>query len=183
MTILLDPSQCGDVHNGMSSCSSMKEGGMMTTGFDTFDKTVQETNLWLKDLMLRLDTEDRHRAYAFLRATLHALRDRIGPANATHLGAQLPMLLRGLYYEGWRMSGTPTKERHEAQFIAHVQEMLPNEDEAETKRGICATLDLLSSRIDHGEAIKLVLMFPLEMRDLWPRTIRDAAKSKQSRAQ
>ena len=155
----------------------------MTTGLDTFDRTIQETNLWLKDLMARLGTEDRHRAYATLRATLHALRDRIGSENATHLGAQLPMLLRGLYYEGWHMSGTPTKERHEAQFIAHIHKTLPNQDEAEVKRGICATLDLLSGRIDRGEAIKLVLMFPVEMRDLWPRIIREAAQSKQSRAQ
>ena len=28
-----------------------------------------------------------------------------------HLGAQLPMLLRGLYYEGWHMAGKPTKDR------------------------------------------------------------------------
>ena len=73
----------------------------MTTGLDVFDKTVQESNLWLKDLMERLGTYDRHHAYSTLRAVLHGLRDRIGPESAAHLGAQLPMLLRGLYYEGW----------------------------------------------------------------------------------
>jgi len=159
----------------------------MTTGLDTFDKTVQETNLWLKGIMERLGTEDRHCAYAILRATLHALRDRIGPENAVHLGAQLPMLLRGLYYEGWHMSGTPTKERHEAQFIAHVHKMLHkmlrNQDEAEAKRGIRATLDVLSDRIDRGEAVKLAIMFPVEMRDLWPDIIREAAETRQSGAQ
>ena len=46
----------------------------MTTGLDTFDKTVQESNLWLKDIMERVNTLDRHHAYSTLRAVLHALR-------------------------------------------------------------------------------------------------------------
>ena len=154
----------------------------MTSGLHAFDTTIQETNLWLKDLMTRLGTEDSHRACAILRATLHALRDRIGPENATHLGAQLPMLLRGLYYEGWRLSKTPTKERHEPQFIAHVHDMVVDQDEAEVRLGICATLDLLSARIDPGEATKLVMIFPKEMRDLWPQGIREAAEAKKRRA-
>lgn len=153
----------------------------MTTGLGTFDATVQETNLWLKDLMARLGTEDRHHAYSVLRAALHALRDRIGPANATHLGAQLPMLLRGLYYEGWHMSGTPTKERHEAEFLARLREVLPEANEEEIRKGVSAVFDLLSSRIDRGEAVKLVNMFPKEMRDLWPPILQDAARAKQSR--
>ena len=91
----------------------------MSTGLNTFDKTVQESNLWLKDVMERLDTRDRHHAYSTLRAVLHALRDRIGPESAAHLGAQLPMLLRGLFYEGWDPTGKPSKERHEPTFLAH----------------------------------------------------------------
>ena len=93
----------------------------MTTGLDVFDTTVQESNLWLKDVMERIGTDDRHRAYSTLRAVLHALRDRLGPANASHLGAQLPMLLRGLYYEGWHMTGTPSKERHEIEFLGTLR--------------------------------------------------------------
>ncbi len=154
----------------------------MTTGLGTFDATVQETNLWLKDLMERLGTEDRHHAYSVLRAALHALRDRIGPVNATHLGAQLPMLLRGLYYEGWHMSGTPTKERHEAEFLARVGELLPDADGEEIKKNVRAVFDLLSGRIDRGEAVKLIKMFPMEMRDLWPPVLQEAARAKQSRA-
>ena len=57
----------------------------MSTGLATFDKTVQESNLWLKDVMERLNTTDRHHAYSTLRAVLHALRDRIGPESAAHL--------------------------------------------------------------------------------------------------
>ena len=150
----------------------------MTTGLDTFDKTVQESNLWLKDLMERLHSQDRHHAYSTLRAVLHSLRDRIGPENAAHLGAQLPMLLRGLYYEGWDPSGKPTKERHEAQFLARVGEELPRADEAEVEQGVYAAFDVLAKHIDRGAAVKLAVILPQELRKFWPAFIQEVAKSK-----
>ena len=150
----------------------------MTTGLDTFDKTVQESNLWLKDLMERLHSQDRHHAYSTLRAVLHSLRDRIGPENAAHLGAQLPMLLRGLYYEGWDPSGKPTKERHEAQFLARVGEELPRADEAEVEQGVYAAFDVLAKHIDRGAAVKLAVILPQELRKFWPAFIQEAARSK-----
>lgn len=55
-----------------------------------------------------------------LNSLAHAVRDRIGPANAVHLGAQLPMLVRGFYCEGWHMAETPTKERLTENFLEHV---------------------------------------------------------------
>jgi len=94
---------------------------MSNTGLPVFDTTVQESNLWLKDVMEHMHTEDRHLAYLALRGTLHALRDRVGPESAVHLAAQLPMLLRGLYYEGWRMAASQTKERTRARFFDHVR--------------------------------------------------------------
>jgi uncharacterized protein (DUF2267 family) len=154
----------------------------VSTGLDTFDKTVQESNLWLKDLTERLNTFDRHHAYSTLRAVLHALRDRIGPENAAHLGAQLPMLLRGLFYEGWDPTGKPSKERHEAAFLAHIARELPRADESEVEEGTRAVFDVLSKHIDRGAAVKLAGMFPQELRKFWPAFIQEAARGRQTGA-
>jgi uncharacterized protein (DUF2267 family) len=154
----------------------------MSTGLDTFDKTVQESNLWLKDIMDRLETEDRHHAYSTLRAVLHALRDRIGAESAAHLGAQLPMLLRGLYYEGWDPTDKPTKERHEDAFLAHVARELSRAEEGEVEQGTLAVLDVLSKHIDRGAAVKIAGMFPQELRQFWPAFIQDAARQRKQGA-
>jgi len=141
---------------------------MSTTGLAVFDKTLQETNAWLKVVMHELETEDRESAYAALKAALHALRDRIGPENCTHLGAQLPLLVRGVYYEGWHMAGTPTKERHVEGFIEHVRRQLPKASTTDPERAARATFVALRQRLDPGEFNKLVKMLPPELRQLWP---------------
>lgn len=73
---------------------------MSMTGLEVFDATTQKTNEWLDEIMFELALEERHTAYAALRGTLHALRDRLPLEETAHLGAQLPMLVRGFYYEG-----------------------------------------------------------------------------------
>ena len=92
----------------------------MATGIDVLEKSEQETNLWLNEIGQRLDTLDRRKAFNALRATLHAVRDRVGADNAVHLAAQLPLLIRGLFFENWRPSETPTREREKATFLANV---------------------------------------------------------------
>jgi len=72
----------------------------MSTGLDVFDRTVQAANLWLKELMDALGWDDRYQAYEGLRTTLHALRDRLTLEEMAQLGAQVPLLIRGVYYEG-----------------------------------------------------------------------------------
>jgi uncharacterized protein (DUF2267 family) len=140
---------------------------MTTTGLDTFDKTVQETNIWLKAVMEKLDTADRHRAYVTLKAVLHALRDRVGPENASHLGAQLPTLLRGVYYEGWHLAGTPTKERHKQQFLDHVRAEFPPSAVWDAERAARAVFDVMWDKVDVGEVGKLIGALPKEIKDLW----------------
>ncbi len=142
---------------------------MTTTGLDVFDKSLQETNHWLRLMMVELQSDDRREAYVALRATLHALRDRIGAMNAVHLGAQLPLILRGVFYEGWRPTETPTRERHLEQFIDHVGAELPD-DEVRVKAGEVARacFSVMSQCLDRGEMKKLRGMLPHEVLNLWP---------------
>ncbi|MCS6927126.1 MAG: DUF2267 domain-containing protein, partial [Candidatus Binatia bacterium] len=96
---------------------------MSTTGLEIFDTTLQKTHIWLNDVMQELGwEEERHRAYLALRTVLHALRDRLTLEEAVDLGAQLPMLIRGFYYEGWTPHRVPRRERHKEEFLAHVQQ-------------------------------------------------------------
>jgi uncharacterized protein (DUF2267 family) len=143
------------------------EDAMSATGLAVFDKTLQETNVWLKELMARLGTDDRTQAYGILKATLHALRDRLGPESATHLAAQLPILLRGVYYEGWHIAGTPSRERHVGAFLEHIRREAPMDSDADTELAARAVFEVMWDRLDQGEIAKVIRMLPAELRELW----------------
>jgi uncharacterized protein (DUF2267 family) len=89
-----------------------------------FQSTLQTTNEWLNELTAEIGRDDSQQAYRVLRAVLVALRDRLTVEEATDFGAQLPMLIRGFYYEGWNPSKTPTNERDQASFLNRVSENL-----------------------------------------------------------
>jgi uncharacterized protein (DUF2267 family) len=141
---------------------------MSATGLEVFDKTVQETNHWLRLMMGELGTDDRRVAFNALRAALHAIRDRIGVNNAVHLGAQLPMLLRGAYYESWILSLTPTRERHLEGFIEHVSAYLPRDGRINPAEAAHAGFAVMGRCLDGGEMLKLRGMLPHEALNLWP---------------
>ncbi|MGZ3584262.1 MAG: DUF2267 domain-containing protein [Ktedonobacterales bacterium] len=145
---------------------------MSATGLDVFDTTLQKTNSWLQDLMQTLDWADRHMAYSALRATLHALRDHLTVEEVAQLGAQLPMLIRGFYYEGWNPTGKPLRERHLEQFLAHIEQQLRDDDRvdilAASEQVARAVFQVLSQRISKGEIEDVRHVLPAEIRALWP---------------
>lgn len=141
---------------------------MSATGLSVFDSTIHQTNTWLKSLFEPLNTEDRHRAYLALRVTLHALRDRLPPELAVHLGAQLPMLVRGFYYEDWQMAKTPTAARHKDDFLKPIEWAFRNHADADVEQIAKAVFALLDRELDHGEIRKVVSALPRELKALWP---------------
>ena len=82
---------------------------MPSTGISSLDQSVNKTNAWLARVADEFGTEDRRLAYRALRAWLHALRDRLTVTVAAHFAAQLPELLRGVYYTDWSPSQVPVK--------------------------------------------------------------------------
>lgn len=145
---------------------------MSATGLNVFDTTLQKTNGWLQDLMQALNWTDRHMAYSALRATLHALRDHLTVEEVAQLGAQLPMLIRGFYYEGWDPTGKPLRERHLEQFLAHIDRQFSDADRVDTlvdsEQVARAVFWVLTQRISIGEVADVRHVLPAEIRALWP---------------
>ncbi len=153
---------------------------MSTTGLEVFDRTLHKTNVWLKELMEALDSPDRHAAYVALRAILHALRDRLTIEEAAHLAAQLPMLIRGLYYEGWDPTGKPVKERRREEFLAVIERDVATYG-FDSERVARAVFLVVANRISEGEVEDVEHVLPREIRDLWPSTVPHARRWEGSR--
>jgi uncharacterized protein (DUF2267 family) len=141
---------------------------MATTGPDIFDSTVHQTHQWLRDIMEEMGWEDRQRAYSALRGTLHALRDHLTVDEGAQLSAQLPMLIRGIYYEGWDPSRVPVRERHREQFLARVAEAFRGTRPVNAEHMARAVLKVLASHIAAGEGEDVRQMLPAAIRSLWP---------------
>src|SRR5205823_14042440 len=106
---------------GSKICRTRKECVMSATGLEVLDKSLQTTNIWLKEIMEAVGP-DRHVAWRVLGAVLHALRDRLAVEQVAHLGAELPIVIRGLYYDQWHPAGKPEKERRADEFVARVND-------------------------------------------------------------
>lgn len=141
---------------------------MSNTGLEVFDSTLQKTHILLDDIMQEMGWNDeRQRAYLALRSVLHALRDRLTMAEALDLGAQLPMLVRGFYYEGWKPADTPRKERHKEDFLAHVQHDFRNDAHMDAEQIVRVVFRVLARHISAGEIEDIQLILPAELRALW----------------
>jgi uncharacterized protein (DUF2267 family) len=142
---------------------------MSASGVAVFDKTIEKTNAWLSELEALMNWDDRHRAYVALRAVLHALRDRIPPNEVAQFTAQLPMLVRGFFYEGWRPAHKPQKYRHKQEFLDQVILEAPVLRPEELERVVTAVFAILASELGSGETDQVRALLPAEVRELWPR--------------
>ena len=142
---------------------------MNGTGLDVFDTTIQKTRVWLNDLMDELNWRGNpQKAYLALRSVLHALRDRLTVEEAVDLGAQLPMLIRGFYYEGWQLTGKPVKERHKEEFVDHIRRAFRDDIRVDPEKVVRAVFKVLARHTSAGEIKDVKHMFPRALQDLWP---------------
>jgi uncharacterized protein (DUF2267 family) len=138
-----------------------------TTGVTAFDGTLEKTNVWLEELEASMGWQDRGKAYMALRAVLHALRDRLPPDEAVDLAAELPMLIRGFYYEGWHPANKPLKYRHKAEFLQRVIKETPWLRGEELELAITSVFEILSRQLAGEEPAQVRRLLPAELRELW----------------
>jgi uncharacterized protein (DUF2267 family) len=140
---------------------------MSSTGLDAIDKTVQTTNIWLNDVMGEIGP-DRQLAWHVLGAVLRTLRDRMPPTLASHLGAQLPTLIRGIYYDQYRPEHEPEVTRSLEEFLGCIAEELTDVRPVNSADATRAVFHVLSRHVDRGQAAKIREALPHEIRALWP---------------
>jgi uncharacterized protein (DUF2267 family) len=142
---------------------------MTETVSDLFASSLQKTQVWLNDLALELDWEDKpHKVYSALRAVLHALRDRLTVEEAVQLGAQLPMLIRGFYFEGWTLKGKPHRERHQEDFLDHVRRAFRDDVTVNPQQVARAVFRILVRHMSAGEIDDVKHVLPKGIKELWP---------------
>lgn len=142
---------------------------MAMTGLRSFDQSLIKTKEWLKDLQRELNIQDEEGAYAAFRSVSHALRDRITIDEAADLASQLPMLLVGVFYEGWKPSGKPVRIRTKAEFLDMIgRELLGRYDAEYTAR---AVFKVFEKRINKGEIDNIKDELPGEIKNLWPEAV------------
>jgi uncharacterized protein (DUF2267 family) len=139
---------------------------MAATGLEVFDKTLQITHTWLNEIGERIGP-DKQLAWHALGAVLHTLRDRVPLELAAHVGAQLPLLVRGLYYDGWRPSEQPDKVRTLEGFLDRVADGLAAARPVDPRSAAQAVFRVLSHHMDPGQVGKLVEALPQPVQDLW----------------
>lgn len=132
------------------------------------ETSVNKTHTWLKELREFGHFESEEQAYTALRAVLHSLRDRLPVHEAVHLGAQCPMVVRGFYYEGWKPSLAPNKERSQAAFLGSIDESLRGATNVDANNACRATFSLLQSKISDGEIDDVRACMPQDVQQMWP---------------
>jgi uncharacterized protein (DUF2267 family) len=150
------------------------------TGLDVFDKTLQTTNIWLDEIMAELGP-DRHVAWHVLGAVLRTVRDRVPLGLATHLGSQLPILVRGTYYDQWHVREKPLELRSADEFLERVQEGLAQTRPINARNAVRAVLATVTRHIDAGEVRKVRDALPKHIESLWPDEAAIAADEAQLR--
>jgi uncharacterized protein (DUF2267 family) len=140
---------------------------MSAFGLKVIDEAVHAANTWINELDHGIGWENRQRSYRLLRAVLHAVRDHLGVDEATDLGAQLPTLIRGIYYEGWNSSRNPVRMRSAADFLAKVQRDFAPDPLGDADQAVRAVFDQLDRHISAGEMEDVRGAFTLEVRALF----------------
>ena len=135
----------------------------MINKVNAVQKTLNQTNEWLKELMEVYDFADENKAFVLLRATLKGLRDRITSGEAVQLGSALPALMRGYYFEGWNLNVGQKKEKTVADFLTTVRSHLGGHDDIDLEMAVPEAMKIIFEKIGQSEAEDVKNNLPVEL--------------------
>jgi uncharacterized protein (DUF2267 family) len=139
---------------------------MSASGLDVFDRTLETTHVWLNEICNDLGP-DKQVAWKVLSTVLHKLRDRLTINLAAHLGAQLPLLVRGIYYDQFEPGKMPSEFRSREEFVDEVAEWLSDTRPVDPNEAIRSVFRVLSRHLSEGQINKVRDALPKSLRQMW----------------
>lgn len=140
-----------------------------------FEKHSNEAYKWLDQIALKTGNSDRlDWAFNVLKGVLHTIRNRTTLEEVFHFSAQLPVLIRGIYFEGYKPAGKPDKMNAD-EFLNNIKKQLSNSDPVEPEKAFKAVLEVLYMHISGGELDDIRGSMPKDIQKLWDKNIGDRA--------
>lgn len=140
----------------------------MSGKIQVFERTTHEAHEWVNDLAGRTGWISDRDVLRLLRVVLARIRDHLPVNEMAQFSAQLPIILRGMFFEGWQPKATPVRERHAADFLAAIEESVGDVLDYRGVTDVKAVFNLINGRISRGEVEDVRACLPQELRDLWP---------------
>jgi len=136
-----------------------------------FNKYVQDAEAFINEVAIEIGhPNDKPRAAKVLRSVLHVFRNRITPAESLQLIAQLPMLIKAIYVDGWKIgNGNYHESRNIGDFIEAFREADSQQayiSDYEAKEAIQAVFRVLKRHVSQGEIFDIIAVLPAEMKSL-----------------
>lgn len=138
-------------------------GGSSMVHILILEKSVQKTREWLHKIekLARWENSEEAKALAFLRSTLHELRDNLLIDDLAHFSSQLPIIIRGLLFEQWNPNYSTLRDKKREDFLYGIYTQLPDLYKDENiGSAVQAVMSTIAAEIDRHEIVKLQKILP-----------------------
>lgn len=138
-----------------------------------FKKYAEHAEDFLKELSQRLGDDNRDRSARILRSVLHLLRDQIPVEESVQFMAQLPMFLKAVYVDGWKLNNRQRKVKDYDAFINEIR--YPDtrkiytdfDSNAQCEHAVQIVLTLIQEKVSEGEIRDVVNTLPAGLRKIF----------------
>ena len=137
----------------------------MTNTIKSFEHGLRSSEIWVHDLAGQAAWDNNH-AYHVLLATLKTIRDRLPHEEAAHLASQMPLIIRGAYWEGWRPAHTPEKYHSSEEFLGRVSKLVPELGLRSAATAVEQVMRFLDTHLSSGEVRHVLSEMPGEISGL-----------------
>lgn len=140
----------------------------MTRMIHVFERTTHEAHEWVNDIAGRTGWTNEREVLHLMRSVLCKIRDHLPVNEMAQFSAQLPIILRGMFFEGWQPKKTPVRERHAADFVAAVEKEIGDVMDYRGPADVQAVFGVINNHITRGEVADVRACLPQELREMWP---------------